>query len=58
MLTSSGWIVLRFWEHEPIDDIVESVLALLAAVAERTKGDDQAARDSYEGTDPQTHLVP
>jgi DNA mismatch endonuclease (patch repair protein) len=26
-LESLGWIVLRFWSHEPVDDVVERIAA-------------------------------
>lgn len=33
-LQEAGWTVLRVWEHEPIDDAVRRVLAVLQRTAE------------------------
>lgn len=40
-LRSAGWTVVRVWEHEPVDEAVAAVLAVLpdrAADARRTSG--------------------
>ena len=29
VLTACGWRVLRFWEHEPPDEVVETICAAL-----------------------------
>ena len=31
-LESRGWAVLRFWSHEPVDEVVERIAARVAAV--------------------------
>ncbi|WP_324609641.1 very short patch repair endonuclease [Streptomyces sp. WM6386] len=28
-LTAAGWAVLRFWEHEPVDDVVHRIEAVV-----------------------------
>jgi DNA mismatch endonuclease (patch repair protein) len=35
-LTASGWLVLRFWEHEVDNDPAQVAEAVLAAVKSRT----------------------
>jgi DNA mismatch endonuclease (patch repair protein) len=30
-LASQGWTTLRFWEHEPIDDVVTRIIAVIGA---------------------------
>jgi DNA mismatch endonuclease (patch repair protein) len=34
-LLQSGWLVLRFWEHEPADEMVATVIETLAAARSR-----------------------
>ena len=31
-LKALGWVVLRFWSHEPVDEVVERIAARVAAV--------------------------
>ena len=30
-LRSAGWLVIRVWEHEPVDDAVERIAAAVSA---------------------------
>ncbi|MFJ9601228.1 very short patch repair endonuclease [Streptomyces althioticus] len=38
-LTREGWTVLRFWEHEPVDDVASRITAL---VKPRREADDHS----------------
>jgi len=37
-LTSAGWIVLRFWEHERPEDVAESIMVVWRSAGESSEG--------------------
>lgn len=42
-LTDAGWLVLRFWEHEPADDCAARIAAEVERRRARSRDDDQGA---------------
>lgn len=35
-LTDAGWLVLRFWAHQPIDEVVRTVVDAINVAADRS----------------------
>lgn len=37
-LREAGWVVLRYWEHEPIDDVAQEIVDIVSARRQRQEG--------------------